>query len=293
MRVLVTGASGLVGSAVARRLSADGHTVVGLGRRPAPEGLVHEHVQADLGADSPLAQQVAPCELIVHTAASMAWDPLGCSLSHVNGAGTQRVLALARGWGARHLVYISSIGVVGRPQRLPITEDDPPRPATAYHASKLYGEQLCRLTLGDDATALRISSPLGPGLPRERLASRFVENAVAGRPLVIEGRGTRAQNFIDVRDIADAVALALERRTGGVLNVAGACVVTTEQLARLCIDCLDSRSKIVFSGRPDPEDDLSWQISIERATDALGWSPRVELSRTLGDLAAWLSPPRP
>ena len=60
----------------------------------------------------------------------------------------------------------------------------------------------------------------------------------------------------------------------------------------LCIECLDSRSKIVFGGRPDPEDDLSWHVPIERATDALGWSPRDELSRTLGDLAAWLSPPR-
>ena len=246
-----------------------------------------EHLRADIGepALDTVRAAIRPCEAVVHAAAALDQDPSSLALSRVNGFGTQQVLALARDWQAR-FVFISSIGVLGRPSPLPLSEDLPPRPETAYHASKLFGEQLTLLTLGPVATVLRLTSPLGPGLDPSRLAAAFARRAVAGEPLLIRGRGTRAQNFVDVRDIAEAVELTLRRQAEGIVNVAGRRSVTTQQLALLCRECLGSGSEIRFDGRPDPEDDLCWDVPIEKAWRRLGWQPQTELRQSLVDLAA-------
>jgi nucleoside-diphosphate-sugar epimerase len=121
-------------------------------------------------------------------------------------------------------------------------------------------------------------------MPPERIVSAFVRRAVAGAPLVLAGSGGRRQDYVDVRDAAAAVGLALERPASGVLNVGAGRSTSNRELAELCVEVVGSGSPIVYEGA-DPADDLDWMVSIERAASELGWRPQRRLDETVADLA--------
>jgi dTDP-glucose 4,6-dehydratase len=292
MRILVTGSSGLVGGAIASHLTGCGHQVVGLGRRLTKENrALAGAVSVDLGRPgvaSVVAAQTPRCEAIVHTAAAIDGRPFAPEISTTNCVGTQQVLELADRWAATRVVYISSIPVIGRPTKLPVTEEHPTNPPTAYHASKLFGEQLLRAA-GLPGIALRLSAPVGPGMPDGRILPAFVRSALAGEPLIVAGEGSRGQDYVDVRDIAASVLIALERGATGTLNIASGRCVTNLELARRCVKALDSTSAIEYSGDPDPEEGVRWEVSIERALRVLGYRPRYSLEDSIEAVAAHLS----
>ncbi|MGH2952087.1 MAG: NAD-dependent epimerase/dehydratase family protein [Solirubrobacterales bacterium] len=294
MTTLVTGASGHVGGAIARRLITSGDEVFALGRqRPELPGLAG-WVEADLGATagSRLAELVAAtigtrCEAIVHAAAAIEHDPHAVAVSLVNCAGTQRMLELAELAGAERFAYISGVPVIGRPRRLPVDEEHPVDPPTAYHAAKLYGERLVELARrrGLAAASLRLTSPVGPGMPPGRIMSVFVRSAVEGRPLEVAGSGSRAQDYIDVRDAAAAVEACLARGEAGLYNVAAGRAVSNLELADACVATFASSSEVLVGARPDPEDEVRWEVSIERARARLGFEPRHGLAESIRAVA--------
>ena len=111
MRVLVTGASGVMGRELVAELSARGHPVRALSRRPQPaaDGGI-AWTRGDLAAGEGLAEAVAGVDAIVHAAS----DPR--HPERVDVLGTRRLLAHARGAGVRHLVYVSIVGT----DRIPV-----------------------------------------------------------------------------------------------------------------------------------------------------------------------------
>src|SRR5258708_30740608 len=107
-----------------------------------------EHVEASLGSEGAIervCKALQPCQVIVHAAASLTHDKYDLSISLTNCLGTQQIVKLAHIWRCLQLVYTSGVPVIGRPLQHPITEDHPLQPLTAYHASKLYGEDLMRM----------------------------------------------------------------------------------------------------------------------------------------------------
>jgi nucleoside-diphosphate-sugar epimerase len=291
MRVLVTGSSGHVGGAIAAHLVAAGHTVVGLSRQPATvEGLA-EQVLLDIGntdASDILRRQLAPCDALVHAAASLDPALQGPGAMQCNCGGVQQMLAVAHSWPGCGFVFMSSVPVIGRPLLHPITEDHPTNPATAYHASKLLGEHLVQIAagVGMAAASLRLPSPIGPGTPNGCIFSVFVDHALRGEPLIVQGNGSRRQSYVDVRDVARAVEACLDRRCQGLLQIAGRGSISNLELARLCVQTLDSTSPVHFSGTPDPDEDIVWDVSIEKAHSVLGYEPRVSLTDSIMTVAA-------
>jgi nucleoside-diphosphate-sugar epimerase len=288
MRVLVTGSTGQVGRAIVEHLEANGHVVVGLSRRGF--GMATEHVVADI-ADPEVVDLVTaatqPCETIVHAAASLDFSPDARSISATNCWGTQAVLAVARRWEVQRFVYISTVSVVGRPQETPVTESHPTRPILAYQASKLFGEHLVSVAADEGMTtaSLRITAPVGSGTPPGRIISVFVKNALAGMPLVVAGKGTRRQNFVDVRDVAAAVDLCLNGTPTGILNVGGNRAISNVGLARTCVRVLDSGSEITFAG-VDKEEGLVWDVSSSRARSVIGFAPKHDIESSIRVVAS-------
>jgi UDP-glucose 4-epimerase len=278
MKVIVTGGAGFVGGAILRKCTSLGWQTVDVSRSGS--------IRLDLGSPDfadQLARQAGEADAIVHCAASMAKGLADVAIAHVNCAGTQQVLRAASLLKVSRVVYISSVPVIGPPVRLPVDEDHPTVPPTAYHASKLFGEHLLRLanSAALRTVSLRITSPVGPGTPPGRIFSEFVRRARLGEPLVLAGQGGRRQNYVDIRDVAHAVVQCLDRQATGVFNVAGAEAISNLELARRCILAARSTSVVSFSGQPDPEEQVSWDVSLVKAHQAFGYAPAYSIEDSI------------
>ncbi|HEX8297566.1 MAG TPA: NAD-dependent epimerase/dehydratase family protein [Rubricoccaceae bacterium] len=216
MPTLVTGATGFLGGAVARRLAASGRAVVGTGR-DARAGAALERdgvhfVRLDLADTAGVRAAVAGCEAVVHSAALAApWGPAR-DFWAANVVGTQTVVEACLASGVRRLVHVSTPSVCfGVESRENVTEADPlpPVPLTAYAATKRAGEALVAAAVRDglDAVVVRPRAIYGPGdrvvLPRLAAALR------AGRlPRIGDGRNRASVTYIGTA--VDAVVACLD-----------------------------------------------------------------------------------
>jgi nucleoside-diphosphate-sugar epimerase len=286
MRVLVTGTSGHVGGAIATHLVNKGWEVVGLSRTRGHEERVAQQIQADISSLSflkELASATSSCDAIVHAAAALNKDLYTPAVSLTNCFGTQQILKLGNLWKINAFVYISSLQVIGKPQQLPITEEHPTNPLTVYHASKLYGEHLSNIVLRSGLTSaiLRLSSPIGPGTPDNRILSTFVKQAQANEPLQILGQGTRRQNYVDVRDVSYAVEQCLKQGVEGLFNIGGISSISNYDLAQTCVRSLRSSSPIKFAEKPDHEEGIIWEVSIAKAAKHFAYKPRYTIEESI------------
>lgn len=212
-RILVTGATGFIGGAVARRLLAEGHTVRAMARRPEKAAdlaaLGAEVMMADLGDEDLLERAVQGCPVVIHCAAQVAPVDTRAGFEGPNVAGTENVLVACGKGAVQRFVYLSSIAVFGLPAAGTITDDSARGLAgEAYSDSKFGAEEavwsFCRAR-GLPFTILRPSCVYGPRSPgwsvkplKEIRARKFV--------IVAGGRGTF--NYVYIDNLVDAILLA-------------------------------------------------------------------------------------
>jgi len=293
MRIIVTGTSGHIGGAIAAALHECGHHVIGVSRsrnEALPASL--PQYSMDIGAVDFVAQskRIGPVDAVVHAAALIDPTAPASEIMRTNCVGTAQVLEMARNLEANSCVYFSSLSILGKPVLHPITEEHPIAPANPYALSKLAGEQLAVMAQDFIRTvALRISSPVGPGLRPGRIFHTFVRNAKNNERLLVNGTGTRCQDYVDVRDIAHATLLALSSDRAGVYNIGAGKAVSNLDLARKCVDTLKSLSEIVTTGQPDPDNQVCWDLSIAKAVRDFSYGPEFSLERSILDLCAEIS----
>lgn len=109
-RVLVTGATGVLGRSLLGRPAAAGYTVRGSGRGGPPEGAGIEWARADLATGEGLEAAVSEVDTIIHAASSPRAET-----ERIDVQGTMRLLEAARSAGVRHVVYVSIVGIDGIP----------------------------------------------------------------------------------------------------------------------------------------------------------------------------------
>lgn len=290
MRVLVTGSNGFIGHHVCRWLRERGLTVVGLGRSEHPSCECDEYVQCDLGTDDVahiLDGLPGPVDAVVHLAADMRHEPYAVQVVETNCGGTQRLLELCEENGIPTFVQLSSLPVIGSPMEHPITESHPLKPPTVYHVTKHTQEMLAEYawyTFGLRTVSFRICSPIGEGVNPDTIFPVFVRKALANEDIVLFGKGEREQTYIHVDDISQAVYLALIGDVQGVYNLASDNLVSNRALAERCVSLLDSNSAITYEGE-DPNDDLIWDVSIEKLKRDTGFEPARDLDYLIMDLA--------
>jgi len=93
-------------------------------------------------------------------------------------------------------------------------------------------------------------------MPDNKILSAFVRRSMADLPLQLIGRGTRKQNYVDVRDVAEVIWSCLQRRFSGIFNIAGRTCISNIELAEKCIRILRSTSEMQFIDRKDPEEGI-------------------------------------
>jgi dihydroflavonol-4-reductase len=218
MRVLVTGATGLVGSAIARELVARGHLVRVLARPSSDPsnlaGVAVELARGDVLDPPSVSSAMDRCDAVIHAAGLVGFRPgMRDRLLAVNERGVANVFAAARAAGVRRAVLVSSTSAVGGSFSPRVAEESTPSNAERlgidYFVSKHRGERaaLAEARDGFQVVILRPGYVLGPG-DLGRSSGATVLLMVTGRiPGYVEG----GVSFCDVRDVARAHVEAIER----------------------------------------------------------------------------------
>lgn len=208
----------------------------------------------------------------------------------VNIMGSLILIELSLAYRVKRFVYISSGGAVyGEPQRLPVDEDHPIRPLSAYGVSKYSVEQyldLYRSLSGLDSTILRYANVYGPRQdPRGEagIVAIFSRQMLAGERPTIFGDGTKTRDYIYVDDIvrANLLAMAHERAAGRVYNLGLGNEVSDRQIFELVRSSVGvTMEPILAAKRPGEIDRICLDLS--RAKAELGWEPNIRLEEGIG-----------
>jgi dihydroflavonol-4-reductase len=319
MDVLVTGATGFVGSHLVASLRARGERVRALLQPDSGAAVLEaagvEIERGDVRDPAAAARAVSGCARVFHLAAlTEAKRPSAAQLEAVNAGGTANLARAAAEAGVGRFVLASSVGVYGRTTvRGAIDEDTPPRPDSAYGASKLAAERAARGASGHQGLPLvvaRLTAVLGPGatswLP-------FFE-AIAEQRFRVLGGGANRHHAVDVSDVAEGLRLcgAVPGIEGRTYVLGGAEPVTLRELVDLIAEAVGAppppgagggsllrtyrlANLLVWraTGRKLPRADridtfLGDRVfQIARAQRDLGYAPAIATRESVRRTAAW------
>jgi nucleoside-diphosphate-sugar epimerase len=306
--VVVTGAAGFIGSHVAEAMANAGHEVLAVDalERSASPGAARDNwalLAAHPGVERAEADLVsgdltflAGTDVVVHLAGRpgvrSSWGPGRADVRRDNVTATRRLLAACAdpAGGRPRVVVASSSSVYGSAGGRPHTERDPLRPASPYAASKADMEHLTSVAVrrGMSAVVLRYFSVYGPRQRPDMAFHRFIEAALAGRPLPVFGDGSQSRAFTHVEDIVAAtVATATtDLAPGTVLNVGHREHVPVRDAIEMLAGLLGVRPLVRHQEMVPGDAAHTWADS-GAAAHLLGWTARIGLAEGLADQIAW------
>jgi nucleoside-diphosphate-sugar epimerase len=309
--VVVTGAAGFIGSHLAEALLDQGHDVVGIDAftgpvppneksanlsrlldRPGFELHRLDLATADIGA------LLEGATAVFHQAAQpgvrTSFGQGFAGYLHNNVLGTQQLLESCARAKVPRLVFASSSSVYGDAPSYPTTEESRTRPLSPYGVTKLAAEQLCqaysRPNLSSMTVAiLRYFTVYGPRQRPDMGFRRFIEAALAGRPVVVYGDGGQTRDFTYVGDVVRANLLAMAAPVEGeAINIGGGRRVSLDAALEL-IGMATGRRLRIDRRPPRPGDARHTGADGTRAEALLGYRPETDLATGLAAQVAWVS----
>ena len=277
--ILVTGATGFVGSAVARALAGRGYRLRLLVRpgsnRRNLAGLEAELAEGDLTEAGSLGRAVAGCRYLVHVAADYRlWVPDPEAMLRANVGGTLALMQAAQGAGVERIVYCSSVAALG------LTEDGSPADETTqvkedaivgtYKKSKYQAEQAVLDLVaqsGLPAVIVNPAAPVGPRDIRPTPTGKMIADAAAGRMPAYLDTGLC---IVHVDDVGKGHALALERGRVGERYILGGENLSMAEILALTDEAVGKRRR-----RAKLWEGLLWPIAAasEALAPRLGFEP--------------------
>jgi len=304
LRVLITGASGFTGGYLATACSRAGDEVVGISRSgTVPEGCGDGRAVdlLDAAAVRATIEDAAP-QVIYHLAAlssvARSWEAPSVTVQDNVATAVNMLEAIRLEAPAARMVWVSSCEAYGSPERLPVEEDAPVRPANPYAVSKTTGDLLAGVYA--EAHGLRVirARPFnhaGPGqLPifvLSSLACQAAKARIAGASTIriVTGNPDTRRDFTDVRDVARAYRLMAERARPAVYNVSSGRSVSTAEQVQLLADVVApiAVEHVVDPARIRSHEVMELRGSHDRLTAATGWEPEIPLRETVADTVTW------
>lgn len=287
-KILVTGSSGLVGTALRPVLVVMGFDVVGLDLRG--DG-------ADYGStrsEDDLARAMHGCIGVIHLAAisRVIWgeqDPELCWETNVTAL--KSLINIAKSSSAPPwVIFASSREVYGEPQSRPVTENALLSPINIYAETKVEGERLIKKAraAGIAATTVRLSNVYGSVDDHaDRVVPAFIVNALLGNPLRIDGED-HIFDFTHLSDTTEGIARIVGKMIDGetipTIHFVTGTGTTLKQLAETCLRITGSQSDMIIAP-PRRFDVCKFVGSFDRANQVLGWRPRITLEDGLTALS--------
>ena len=294
MRCLVTGGAGFIASHLAEALRLQNHEVVLFDNCSAEyDPAVKRRNAAETGAplvegdirDTPAiarALQDHRTEAVFHLAALpgvrlSVQEPQRCI--DINVQGTASVLEASRQQGVRKFVFASSSSVYGSGTPMPFEEDRTTTlPISPYAASKLAGENLCRIYAQHFPTVVaRLFTVFGPRQRPDLAFHKFLHAVAAGRPIPRYGDGTSRRDYTYCTDAASGLVAALSHETPfDIFNIAsGRDIPLTEVIA--AVETVTGRTALLEPLPAQTGDMDATFADISKAARLLDYAPRVSL----------------
>ncbi len=311
MRILVTGASGFVGTALCRALLVRGHEVRAAVRAASTPGAartdLHQVVIPDIAADFDRGALLDGIDTVVHLAAIAHRAAGDAEMRRVNSDAAVR-LAEAAAASARCFVFLSSVKVHGEDSgNRMYGEDDPPRPEDSYGRSKLEAERaLTEIAARSRMELVLIRPPLVYGPEVKANFLRLLGWIDSGLPLPFASVRNR-RSLIYVGNLVDAIAHCAEHPAArGPFLVSDEESVSTAELVSRIARALERPASLVpaplwllrlagmLAGRLDEIRRLTGNLAVDssRARRLLDWRPPYTLDAGLAETARWFKSAR-
>lgn len=276
MKILVTGASGFIGTRLVRHLRETGHTVY-----------CHDYEQGDISRADAL--QTYPVVDHVFHLAGRVFVPASWEETHgfyrVNIMGTVTVLEYCRTKKCS-LTYISTY-VYGEPQAVPIVEAHPLKAVSPYHQSKLIGEELVAFyssIFGVKAAVLRPFNIYGPGQNKQFLIPKVLDQLLdKGATSINVFNLEPRRDYIYIDDVVAAMTATLQQMSHyDVYNVGCGISYSVADVIETCMKVTGIVKPYQGEKRIREGEINDCRADISKITKELGFHPRVSLEMGIG-----------
>lgn len=302
--ILVTGGAGFIGSHLCKSLLVDDRRVICVdnlitGSKKNIENLLQnpnfEFIEADVCDPDFLNHKSNIINQVFHLASPAS--PIDYQ-NHpeetllVNSTGTLNVLNLAKKNKAKVLIASTS-EVYGDPREHPQTEEyrgnvNTFGPRACYDESKRFAEAATYIFLHKydvGARIVRIFNTYGPNMQKDdgRVISNFINWAIEGKDLKIDGDGSQTRSFCFVSDMVEGLKKAMfeDETKGEIFNLGNPDEYKIKDLAEKIVKMTGSNSKIVYSKNFRVDDPMQRCPDITKAKEVLNWEPKVNLEEGL------------
>jgi len=312
--VLITGAAGLIGKSVARKLVKGGYKVkcfdlaeqihrnIDFFEELSKEGELSIHAGSILDKNA-LRVVMREVEIVIHLAAMLGVkktdsDRLGCI--EVNITGTNNVLNASASNNVKKFVFASSSEVYGEPDSNPISETQTTKGKTVYAVSKISGEELVKgynqMYPSLDYTIVRFFNTYGEGQIAQFVITKWVKNVLEGKNPIVYGDGQQSRSYGHVDDISDGIQKIIEKSisNGKIYNLGNSNQIRTlSELAQEVIDIVapDQGLKVetlgnFISADRDSEREINERYcDISLARKELGFNPGITIDEGIRRIA--------
>jgi nucleoside-diphosphate-sugar epimerase len=300
--IMVTGASGFVGSALCSELLRRGHAVVAVVRRLGERVPAVTYIEADLADPASFADGLPQVDCIVHLAGrahmldDKAADPLA-AFREVNRDASVRLAERALQAGVKRFLFVSSIGVNGNSNSQPFEVDDRPNPVEPYALSKWEAEQgLWQVQHETDREIVIIRPPLvyGPSAPGS--FGSLLRWVASGVPLPL-GAINNKRSLVGIDNLVDLIIRCIDHPAAAnqVFLAGDGEDLSTTELLRGVAEAMGRPARLIpvpaallslgatLLGKRAVAQRLlgSLQVDISKARDLLGWEPPVSVEEGL------------